>query len=156
MTTSPFKYAFRCLCLQEQYIGFPNSKLQVFSLQPTRDCVVRTLKRLENKIQGPVSTYLLDLLVLISMALVLESLNVILFFQVLNQLLYLMKTTEKNIQMRIALALAHLCDPKDGKLIFIDNSGKYSHLKIHQFFFSCRFFSVPDQSTITYAMLYRN
>ncbi|KAL0823398.1 hypothetical protein Bca101_047075 [Brassica carinata] len=66
-----------------------------FTVQPTRDCVVRTLKRLENKIQGPV----------------------------LNQLLYLIKTTEKNIQMRIALALAHLCDPKDGKLIFIDNSG---------------------------------
>lgn len=34
-----------------------------------------------------------------------------------------MRTTEKPIQMRIALALAHLCDPKDGKLIFIDNNG---------------------------------
>uniref|UniRef100_A0A1J3CY25 ARM repeat protein interacting with ABF2 1 n=1 Tax=Noccaea caerulescens TaxID=107243 RepID=A0A1J3CY25_NOCCA len=66
-----------------------------FTVQPTRDCVVRTLKRLENKIRGPV----------------------------LNQLLYLMRTTEKTIQMRIALALAHLCDPKDGKLIFIDNNG---------------------------------
>ncbi|KAJ4882929.1 hypothetical protein Rs2_33022 [Raphanus sativus] len=66
-----------------------------FTVQPTRDCVVRTLKRLENKIHGPV----------------------------LNQLLYLMRNTEKNIQTRIALALAHLCDPKDGKLIFIDNNG---------------------------------
>lgn len=66
-----------------------------FTVQPTRDCVVRTLKRLENKIHGPV----------------------------LNQLLYLMRNTEKTIQMRIALALAHLCDPKDGKLIFIDNNG---------------------------------
>ncbi|CAN7068380.1 unnamed protein product [Brassica rapa subsp. trilocularis] len=66
-----------------------------FTVQPTRDCVVRTLKRLENKVHGPV----------------------------LNQLLYLMRTTEKPIQMRIALALAHLCDPKDGKLIFIDNNG---------------------------------
>uniref|UniRef100_A0A0D3EFW3 BTB domain-containing protein n=2 Tax=Brassica oleracea var. oleracea TaxID=109376 RepID=A0A0D3EFW3_BRAOL len=66
-----------------------------FTVQPTRDCVVRTLKRLENKIHGPV----------------------------LNQLLYLMRTTENPIQMRIALALAHLCDPKDGKLIFIDNNG---------------------------------
>ncbi|CAH2072881.1 unnamed protein product [Thlaspi arvense] len=66
-----------------------------FTVQPTRDCVVRTLKRLENKIHGPV----------------------------LNQLLYLMRTTEKTIQMRIALALAHLCNPKDGKLIFIDNNG---------------------------------
>ena len=115
---------FAAYVCKNNIIGFPNSKLQVFSLQPTRDCVVRTLKRLENKIHGPVSTYLLDRLVLISMALVLESLNVILFFQVLNQLLYLMKTTEKNIQMRIALALAHLCDPKDGKLIFIDNNGE--------------------------------
>ncbi|KAF8050925.1 hypothetical protein N665_1854s0008 [Sinapis alba] len=66
-----------------------------FTVQPTRDCVVRTLKRLENKIHGPV----------------------------LNQLLYLMRTTEKTIQRRIALALAHLCDPKDGKLIFVDNNG---------------------------------
>ncbi|KAL1199099.1 hypothetical protein V5N11_014599 [Cardamine amara subsp. amara] len=66
-----------------------------FTVQPTKDCVVRTLKRLQNKINGPV----------------------------LNQLLYLMKTTEKTIQIRIALALAHLCDPKDGKLIFIDNNG---------------------------------
>ncbi|KAJ4877746.1 hypothetical protein Rs2_42764 [Raphanus sativus] len=66
-----------------------------FTVQPTRDCVVRTLKRLENKIHGPV----------------------------LNQLLYLMRNTEKTIQLRIALALAHLCDPKDGKLIFIDNNG---------------------------------
>ncbi|CAL9230111.1 unnamed protein product [Arabidopsis halleri] len=66
-----------------------------FTVQPTRDCVVRTLKRLQNKIHGPV----------------------------LNQLLYLMRTAEKTIQIRIALALAHLCDPKDGKLIFIDNNG---------------------------------
>lgn len=34
-----------------------------------------------------------------------------------------MRTTEKTIQRRIALALAHLCDPKDGKLIFVDNNG---------------------------------
>ncbi|KAL0736001.1 hypothetical protein Bca4012_012211 [Brassica carinata] len=43
--------------------------------------------------------------------------------QVLNQLLYLMRSTEKTIQRRIALAFAHLCDPKDGKLIFVDNNG---------------------------------
>ncbi|XP_010419869.1 PREDICTED: ARMADILLO BTB ARABIDOPSIS PROTEIN 1 [Camelina sativa] len=66
-----------------------------FTVQPTKDCVVRTLKRLQNKIHGPV----------------------------LNQLLYLMRTAEKTIKIRIALALAHLCDPKDGKLIFIDNKG---------------------------------
>ncbi|XP_010527659.1 PREDICTED: ARMADILLO BTB ARABIDOPSIS PROTEIN 1 [Tarenaya hassleriana] len=66
-----------------------------FFLQPTKDCVTRTLKRLENKIQG----------------------------QVLNQLLYLMRTADKTIQKQIALALPHLCDPEDGKLIFIDNNG---------------------------------
>ncbi|KFK25551.1 hypothetical protein AALP_AA8G129600 [Arabis alpina] len=67
-----------------------------FTVQPTKDCVVRTLKRLEKKIHER---------------------------PILNQLLYLMRTTEKTIQIRIALTLAHLCDPKDGKLIFIDNSG---------------------------------
>ncbi|VVB14309.1 unnamed protein product [Arabis nemorensis] len=67
-----------------------------FTVQPTKDCVARTLKRLEKKIHGR---------------------------PVLNQLLYLMRTTEKTIQIRIALTLAHLCDPKDGKLIFIDNNG---------------------------------
>ncbi|KAL0704688.1 hypothetical protein Bca4012_071113 [Brassica carinata] len=51
-----------------------------FTVQPTRDCVVRTLKRLDNKIHGPA----------------------------LNQLLYLMRTTEKTIQRRIDLALAHI------------------------------------------------
>ncbi|KAL0680928.1 hypothetical protein Bca4012_047775 [Brassica carinata] len=47
-----------------------------FTVQPTRDCVVRTLKRLENKIQGPVSTYLLDLLVLIRIEFLLEPLYI--------------------------------------------------------------------------------
>lgn len=50
--------------------------------------------------------------------------------QVLYQLLYLMRTAEKTIQIRIALALAHLCDPKDGKLIFIDNNGKHLIFRI--------------------------
>ncbi|XP_010536264.1 PREDICTED: ARMADILLO BTB ARABIDOPSIS PROTEIN 1-like [Tarenaya hassleriana] len=63
--------------------------------QPVKDCVTRTLKRLENKIQG----------------------------RVLNQLLYQMRIADKTIQKRIALALAHLCEPEDGKLIFIDNKG---------------------------------
>ncbi|CAF2160620.1 unnamed protein product [Brassica napus] len=50
-----------------------------FTVQPIRDCVVRTLKRLETRFMG--------------------------------------LTTEKTIQRRIDLALAHICDPKDGKLI---------------------------------------
>ncbi|KAH0892615.1 hypothetical protein HID58_055044 [Brassica napus] len=68
-----------------------------FTVQPTRDCVVRTLKRLDNKIHGPV----------------------------MNQLLYLMRTTEKIIQRRIDLALAHICDPKDGKLISLITMKSY-------------------------------
>ncbi|EOA20012.1 hypothetical protein CARUB_v10000275mg, partial [Capsella rubella] len=75
--------------------GIQKLQDETYTVEPTKDCVVRTLKRLQNKIHGPV----------------------------LNQLLYLMRTAEKSIKIRIALALAHLCDPKDGKLIFMDNKG---------------------------------
>ncbi|WZZ71753.1 hypothetical protein YC2023_083123 [Brassica napus] len=83
-----------------------------FTVQPTRDCVVRTLKRLDNKIHGPVRIYFFP--------------NAKPFFEVLNQLLYLMRTTEKTIQRRIDLALAHICDPKDGKLISLITMIYYS------------------------------
>ncbi|KAL8548327.1 hypothetical protein ACS0TY_007596 [Phlomoides rotata] len=63
--------------------------------EPTRDCVARTLKRLEEKIHG----------------------------WVLGHLLYLMRVGEKNVQRRVALALAHLCSPDDQKTIFIDKDG---------------------------------
>ncbi|KAK9282320.1 hypothetical protein L1049_005234 [Liquidambar formosana] len=66
-----------------------------FIAQPTRDCVAKTLKRLGEKING----------------------------RVLNQLLYLIRFTEKAIQRRVALALAHLCSPDDQKTIFIDSNG---------------------------------
>ncbi|KAL7200680.1 hypothetical protein ACSBR1_032580 [Camellia fascicularis] len=66
-----------------------------FIVQPTRDCVAKTLKRLEEKIHG----------------------------RILSYLLYLMRVAEKVIQSRIALALAHLCLPDDQKAIFIDNNG---------------------------------
>ncbi|XP_027115643.1 ARM REPEAT PROTEIN INTERACTING WITH ABF2 [Coffea eugenioides] len=66
-----------------------------FIVQPTRDCVAKTLKRLEEKIHG----------------------------RVLSHLLYLMRVGEKVVQRRIALALAHLCSPDDQRTIFIDNSG---------------------------------
>ncbi|KAK3018340.1 hypothetical protein RJ639_004752, partial [Escallonia herrerae] len=66
-----------------------------FVVQPTRDCVAKTLKRLEEKING----------------------------RVLNHLLYLMRVAEKGVQRRIALTLAHLCSPDDQKTIFIDNNG---------------------------------
>ncbi|GAA0167258.1 hypothetical protein LIER_22231 [Lithospermum erythrorhizon] len=66
-----------------------------FIVQPTKDCVGKTVKRLEEKVHG----------------------------RVLSHLLYLMRVTESVIQTRVALALAHLCSPDDQKTIFIDNNG---------------------------------
>ncbi|KMT06143.1 hypothetical protein BVRB_7g163130 [Beta vulgaris subsp. vulgaris] len=66
-----------------------------FIVQPTKDCVGKTLKRLEEKIQG----------------------------RVLNHLLYLLRVADKVVQRRIALALAHLCSPEHQRRIFIDNNG---------------------------------
>ncbi|KAK7242996.1 hypothetical protein RIF29_37778 [Crotalaria pallida] len=66
-----------------------------FRAQPTKECVAKTLKRLEEKIQG----------------------------LVLRHLIYLMRFAQRNIQIRVALALAHLCSHDDCKTIFIDNNG---------------------------------
>ncbi|KAK9057303.1 hypothetical protein SSX86_022138 [Deinandra increscens subsp. villosa] len=66
-----------------------------FIVQPTRDCVAKTLKRLEEKIHG----------------------------RVLSHLLYLMRIAERPVQRRVALALAHLCSPDDQKSIFVDANG---------------------------------
>ncbi|GLU08845.1 hypothetical protein SLE2022_257300 [Rubroshorea leprosula] len=66
-----------------------------FIVQATKDCVAKTLKRLEEKIHG----------------------------RVLNHLLYLMRISEKSVQRRVALALAHLCSPEDQRTIFIENNG---------------------------------
>jgi hypothetical protein len=66
-----------------------------FIVQATKDCVAKTLKRLEEKING----------------------------RVLRHLLYLMRVGEKSVQRRVALALAHLCAPEDQRTIFIDNNG---------------------------------
>ncbi|KAL1203301.1 ARM REPEAT PROTEIN INTERACTING WITH ABF2 [Cardamine amara subsp. amara] len=66
-----------------------------FIVQATKDCVSKTLKRLEEKIHG----------------------------RVLRHLLYLMRISEKSIQRRVALALAHLCSPEDQRTIFIDDNG---------------------------------
>ncbi|TYJ20032.1 hypothetical protein E1A91_A09G233000v1 [Gossypium mustelinum] len=63
--------------------------------EATKDCVAKTLKRLEEKIHG----------------------------RVLNHLLYLMRIAEKPVQRRVALALAFLCSPDDQRTIFIDNNG---------------------------------
>ncbi|XP_071721363.1 ARM REPEAT PROTEIN INTERACTING WITH ABF2-like [Rutidosis leptorrhynchoides] len=66
-----------------------------FIVQPTRDCVAKTLKRLEDKIHG----------------------------RVLSHLLYLMRIAEGSVRRRVALALAHLCSPDDHKMIFVDGNG---------------------------------
>ncbi|XP_010666244.2 ARM REPEAT PROTEIN INTERACTING WITH ABF2 [Beta vulgaris subsp. vulgaris] len=66
-----------------------------FIVQATKDCVAKTLKRLEEKIHGRVLTYLM----------------------------YLMRVGEKAVQRQVALALAHLCSPDDQRSIFIDNNG---------------------------------
>ncbi|CAK9151067.1 unnamed protein product [Ilex paraguariensis] len=66
-----------------------------FIVQPTKDCVAKTLKRLEEKIHG----------------------------RVLSHLLYMMRVAEKVVQRRVALALAHLCLPDDQKTVFIDSNG---------------------------------
>lgn len=72
-------------------------KLQDVELivQASKDCVAKTLKRLEEKLHG----------------------------RVLKHLLYLMRVSEKNVQRRVALALAHLCSPDDQRMIFVDNNG---------------------------------
>ncbi|XP_019456522.1 PREDICTED: ARM REPEAT PROTEIN INTERACTING WITH ABF2-like [Lupinus angustifolius] len=72
-------------------------KLQegIFRAQPTKECVAKTLKRLEDKMHG----------------------------LVLRHVLYLMRFAEKSVQIRIALALAHLCSDNNRKSIFIDNNG---------------------------------
>ncbi|GER55303.1 PIB25 armadillo repeat protein, partial [Striga asiatica] len=66
-----------------------------FIVQPTRDCVAKTLKRLEEKIHG----------------------------RVLSHLLYMMHVEEISVQRRVALALAHLCSPEDQRTIFIEKNG---------------------------------
>ncbi|GAB4829604.1 hypothetical protein Ancab_019272 [Ancistrocladus abbreviatus] len=66
-----------------------------FIVQPTKDCVAKTLNRLEEKIYG----------------------------RVLDHLLYLMRVADKTVQKRVALALAHLCSPEHQRRIFIDSNG---------------------------------
>ncbi|KAL6185818.1 hypothetical protein ACLB2K_041941 [Fragaria x ananassa] len=66
-----------------------------FIFQATKDCVTKTLKRLEEKIHG----------------------------RVLSHLLYLMRVGERNVSKCVALAFAHLCSPEDLRTIFIDNNG---------------------------------
>ncbi|XP_031263780.1 ARM REPEAT PROTEIN INTERACTING WITH ABF2-like [Pistacia vera] len=66
-----------------------------FIAQQTKDCIAKTMKRLEEKIQG----------------------------RVLKHLLYMMRVANKAVQRRVALALAHFCAPDDCRNIFINNNG---------------------------------
>ncbi|KAJ6337104.1 hypothetical protein OIU76_006886 [Salix suchowensis] len=75
--------------------GFQKLQDGEFIIQQTKDCVAKTMRRLEEKIHG----------------------------RVLNHLLYLMRVAERNIQRRVALALAYLCAPDDRKVVFIDKNG---------------------------------
>ncbi|WJX52537.1 hypothetical protein P8452_38640 [Trifolium repens] len=75
--------------------GFQKLQQGHLNAQPTQECVTKTLKRLEEKMQG----------------------------RVLKHMLYLMRTGEKGVRIRVVLALAHLCSPDDRKTIFIDNNG---------------------------------
>lgn len=64
-------------------------------VQPSKDCVQKTLKRLEDKIQG----------------------------KVLNQIMYSMNTADRVMQHRTTTALARLGREADLKTIFIDRKG---------------------------------
>ncbi|KFK38013.1 hypothetical protein AALP_AA3G059000 [Arabis alpina] len=64
-------------------------------VQATKDCVVKTLKRLEEKIHG----------------------------RIIKQMLFLMRISDKVIQRRVALALALLCSPEEQQTIFVDGNG---------------------------------
>ncbi|WJX83977.1 glutathionyl-hydroquinone reductase [Trifolium repens] len=66
-----------------------------FNAQPTQECVTKTLKRLEEKMQG----------------------------RVLKHMLYLMRTGEKGVQIRVVLALAHLCSPDDQTYELTNHNG---------------------------------
>ncbi|PRQ45282.1 hypothetical protein RchiOBHm_Chr3g0488471 [Rosa chinensis] len=64
-----------------------------FLVQQTKDCVEKTLKRLEGNICGRVS----------------------------NNLLYLMRVTDEAVQSQVALAFAHLCKPGGCHVIFSEH-----------------------------------
>lgn len=64
-------------------------------VQPSRDCVQKTLKRLEERIQG----------------------------RVLRQILYSLTSSNPLLQQRTAIALARLAREQDLRLIFVDRKG---------------------------------
>ena len=64
-------------------------------LQPSKDCVQKTLKRLEEKVAG----------------------------KVLRQVLYSLAASDRLLQQRTATALARLVKEHDLKLVFVDRRG---------------------------------
>eukprot|EP00850_Spirogloea_muscicola_P018463 SM000169S02718 [mRNA] locus=s169:87724:93877:- [translate_table: standard] len=64
-------------------------------VQASKDCVQRTLKRLEEKMHG----------------------------RVLKHLLYLLRSSDLQTKRRVAVALAHLCAEDNQRKIFVDNDG---------------------------------
>ncbi|KAK9815710.1 hypothetical protein WJX72_008429 [[Myrmecia] bisecta] len=64
-------------------------------VQASKDCVQKTLKRLEDKIKG----------------------------RVLNHILYSLHSTERLVQQRVATALARLTRPQDLRQVFLDHKG---------------------------------
>jgi len=72
------------------------------------------------KFSPKLSAYSILVLLLTLLVLIILSISLL---QVLKHMLYLMRTGEKDLQIRVALALAHLCSPGDRKTIFIDNNG---------------------------------
>ena len=93
--------------------------------QATKDCVAKTLKRLEEKIHGRVSKVVHYRFACHSTNNCQKALIPSFYglMKVLTHLLYLMRVGEKTIQRQVALALAHLCSPEDQRSIFIDNNG---------------------------------
>ncbi|GAU43444.1 hypothetical protein TSUD_335070, partial [Trifolium subterraneum] len=87
--------------------GFQKLQEGHFNAQPTQERVTKTLKRLEENMQGRVS-FLPELLV----PLVGTETHAISYAH-----------WGKGVQIRVVLALAHLCSPDDRKTIFIDNNG---------------------------------
>ncbi|CAI6000458.1 unnamed protein product [Closterium sp. NIES-64] len=64
-------------------------------VQASKDCVQKTLKRLEEKMEG----------------------------KVLRHLLYLLRQSDKSVQRRVAAALAHLCPEGQQRAIFVGAGG---------------------------------
>ncbi|GJP44343.1 hypothetical protein CLOM_g3723 [Closterium sp. NIES-68] len=64
-------------------------------VQASKDCVQKTLKRLEDKMEG----------------------------KVLRHLLYLLRQSDKSVQRRVAAALAHLCPEGQQRAIFVGAGG---------------------------------